>query len=122
MSLDPELIKQLNLVNGSPRFVLRENQRTGKLELKNPPVVPDGDGIYWVAATCRLKNGMELPAVLRVDTDAGGSLQSVFWKIEGGWVEHSGSDTLKRLGLTSSEVFPFDWSFKVPLHRDSFHD
>lgn len=122
MTLEAELTRQLNLLDASPAFVMRENSKSGRLELKSLSEVPDGDGVYWVAATCRLKNSLELPAVIRVDTNAGGSLQAVFWKIHGVWFDHADPAGLHSMGITPKEAFPFDWKYRVPLHRDLYHD
>ncbi len=119
---DRELIKQLHLLNRSPGFVFRENGATGSLEVSATPEVPDSDGIYWVAGSCRLKSGVEVDAVFRVDTNAGGSLQSVFWQINGAWFEHSDPDAIKGLGLSRDDAFPFDWTYRSKLRRDLYHD
>lgn len=121
MSLNPELTKQLNLLERSPTFVLRENKQSGRIEVRTMKQVPDQDGIYWLAGSTVLRNGIPVPSVLRVDTDAGGSLQGVYWKVGTEWYEHSDPVALARLGTSREAAFPFDWSYSVPLERDIYH-
>lgn len=91
---DRELVKQLNLLYASPAFVFRENGRTGAIELKATNEVPESDGIYWTAGACRLKGGRDVPAIFRIDTNAGGSLQGVYLRIADAWFEHSDPEAL----------------------------
>lgn len=77
--------------------------------------------VYWVAGETTLHSGRKLESVFRVDTNAGGSLVSVFWKVNGQWHRHDDADTLAALEMLKGEVFPFDWSLAVPLEEDIFH-
>lgn len=88
-----------------------------------PPVVPKNDGEYWIAGQTRLGNGTDIPSVFCADTDTGGTLLGVYWRIADAWWDFQNRPAvLDALNTTEAEAFPFDWSYSVPLTEDSFHD
>lgn len=116
-----ELGRRLSLVESSKVFVLKEVGGEGSASALSVSLVPNDDGIYWVGGTTKLANGRELPSVFRVDTNAAGNLLSIYWKIGSDWYEHDSEEVFSRLGIQTNEVFPFDWSYNVPLEKDAFH-
>jgi hypothetical protein len=114
--------KRMNMMRGSPSFVLRQTGEDGSADVLKPERVPANDGIYWVAGTTVLKSGRELSSVFCVDTDSGGELLAAFWWIDGKWYSQQDDATLRALGLSRSEVFPYDWRYHVPLTEDIYHD
>jgi len=121
MIADAELIKRLSFLDGQPKWVLREVDEEGRDQVLSPPVIPKATGFYWIAGETTLCNGRRLASVFCVDTDSGGELYAVSWKIEGDWYRHDDAEALRRLGLERDDAFPFDWSFAVPLEEDVFH-
>ncbi|MEZ4247309.1 MAG: hypothetical protein R3B99_03605 [Polyangiales bacterium] len=117
--MDAEMVKLLNLLDLYPYRVLRETER-GKLDVLSPDSVPAGWGVCWVAGVCVLASGRRMPAAFRLDTDAGASLLTVFFKSEMGWVEQGDPDFLRMLGMTSAEVFPYDWRYSVTIEEDMY--
>ena len=121
MIKDLEMCQRLNLVRSSPSFVLQEFGAEGAANVIAVDVVPQAQGVFWVAGTTVAKSGRRIDSVFRVDTDSGGSLRSVFWWIDGEWYDREHNDALTALGLSHAEVFPFSWGFSVPLEDDAFH-
>lgn len=120
--IDQTTAKRINLLHGAPRFVLRVDPATGRGEVSNPSRVPKASGEYWIHGTTILSGGVELPSVLVVDTDSGGTLRAVFWKgADGGWIDSQNPQVPEMLGLSRDRIFPFDWRFDVPLEQDIFH-
>lgn len=121
MITDTDMRKRLNFVETSDEFVLLEDGSQGEAIVLSIQLVPKASGIYWIAGTTLLKAGREIDSVFRVDTDAGGSLVSVFWKIADRWYQHDDPDAWENLELAKNDVFPFDWSLAAPLEEDIFH-
>ena len=119
---DAELIKDLNFISGQPTWVYHELANEDMVNLLRLQRVPYQTGIYWIAGESTLASGKRLGSVFRVDSDAGGSLATVYWKINDMWFRHDDTAALEALGLVKNDVFPFDWSFAVPLEEDHFHD
>jgi hypothetical protein len=119
---DKDMKQRLNLLKSSPSFVLKEVGDLGEAEVLNLERVPKYNGIYWVAGNTKLKCGENVESVFRVDTNSGGSIISVYWFINGGWYEHQEDAVLNALNLNQEEVFPFDWTYKIPLEEDIYHD
>lgn len=118
--MDQATKQWLNLLNGSPSFVIRLGD--GHPNVQKVPKVPANDGLYWMAGTTKTARGDLIKSVFEVDTDAGGSLTGVYWFIEGKWITSSEkSAAYKALKATEAEIFPFDWEFTVPLEDDMFH-
>jgi len=122
MISNTDLVKHLNLLRTSKRFVMREIGDSGEAEVFVSPLVRSATGMYWMAGTTALSNGREIESVFHVDTDAGGELLATYWWIDDQWFKHDDKAAYVALGLTRKEVFPFDWRFAVPLEVDVFHD
>jgi hypothetical protein len=120
--MDPELSKRLNLLRSSCNFVMQEVGDQGEAKLMTVPRVPPSSGIYWISGACKLRGGRELESVFRIDTDSGGSLLAAYWWIEGRWFEQDSPDALPTIGLPRDAVFPYDWTYAVPLAEDIYHD
>ena len=108
--------RRLNLLRGSPRFVIRGSRR-GVTSLLAPRVVPNADGMYWVHGVTTARSGREIESVFRLDTDSGGELYGVDWLIEGQWHESTDLEAIARPG-GSAAVLPFAYRHSVPLERD----
>jgi hypothetical protein len=121
MISDPALRQDLQFLCAQPSWAYKEVAGHGKAEVIKPTSIANQTGVYWVAGTSTLRGGRKLDSVFRVDTNAGGTLISVYWKIGSQWHFHDDLDVLPNLGLVSDEVFPFDWSFAIPLEYDIFH-
>lgn len=119
---EKELIQRLNLLGMSKNFVLHENTSDGSADVITINEIPSNDGIYWVAGVTTLKNGNKLESVFRVNTDTGGTLLEVFWKINSTWYDQQNKQAVKALGEAKKEIFPYDWSYAVPLKEDIYHD
>ncbi|WP_420113486.1 hypothetical protein [Pseudactinotalea sp.] len=120
---DATTIQWLNLLHGSPTFVIRIDQLTGTPTVVQVEVVPEDDAIYWIAGTTMPPRGDRIPSVFQVDTSAGGNLVGVYWKIGPTWISSAEpSQALGALAARERDIFPFDWSYAVPLTRDCYHD
>ncbi len=119
--IEPEFIKHLNLVQSSPSFVIHIAENTGAGAVSNPTAIPDKSGEYLIHGTTTLKCGHELESVFHIDTATGGTLRAIYWMLTSGWTDSQDADAPSALSLDRSEVFPFDWTFSVPLERDIFH-
>lgn len=120
---DATTAQWLNVLHGSPSFVIRVDPRTGAPTVAQIEVVPDDDGLYWIAGTTTLPRGDRIASVFEVDTMSGGSLVGVHWRINGTWVTSSEKTRVfHALHADEGDVFPFDWSYAVPLARDLYHD
>lgn len=120
---DTAVIRWLNLLRGSPGFVIRNDPHTGAPSVVQVEIVPDDDGVYWIAGTTTIPRGDVISSVFEVDTSAGGSLMGVYWRIDGTWI--SSSEKTRALGALDAaedDVFPFDWTYAVPLAHDIYHD
>lgn len=69
----------------------------------------------------KLPSGRDIPSVF-VIAGGGSSLIKVHWYIDDCWFHSDDDDALDALGLTQSEVFPFDWSYDVPGENDIYHE
>jgi hypothetical protein len=118
---EEELRQALQFLLTQKTWVMKDIPKQDKSEVVTLTLIPKGTGTYWIAGETRLRSGRKLESVFRVDTNGGGSLVAVFWKINGKWYRHEDSDTLAALGMEKADVFPFDWSFAVPLEEDIFH-
>lgn len=122
-AVDSATIQWLNLLHGSPSFVIRIDPRTGAPTVVQVEIVPEDDGRYWVAGTTILARGDRIPSVFEVDTTAGSSLAGVYWKIDETWMSSTEKTRiLPALHAAVDDVFPFDWTYAVPLARDVYHD
>ncbi|PQO44938.1 hypothetical protein [Blastopirellula marina] len=121
MTTDTELRKDLQFLSSQKSWVYQEIAGQDKANVLKLSVIAKDSGVYWVAGETALHGGRKLESVFRVDTDAGGSLVSVFWKIADRWYQHDDPDAWENLELPKHEVFPFDWSLAVPLEEDIFH-
>lgn len=75
-----------------------------------------------MSGVTRLRSGAELESVFRVDTNGGGEFVGVYWKIGGKWWDFTERPAVfDALKLDQADVFPFDWSYAVPLAEDIFH-
>ncbi|MCY2963456.1 MAG: hypothetical protein NT069_07360 [Planctomycetota bacterium] len=70
--------------------------------------IPDQSGIYWVAGETRLCSVRNVPSVFGVDSNAGGALIAVFWKIDETWYRHDDNAATEALQMSAVEWFPFD--------------
>jgi hypothetical protein len=121
MITDPELGKDLQFLNSQRSWVYREIPEENVAQVLSPPSIPKATGVYWIAGETVLHCGRRLDSVFQVDTDSGGELMSVYWHIGGQWYKHDDEDVLRALEVSRDDVFPFDWSFAVPLEEDVFH-
>lgn len=122
MENDQATIQWLNLVHMSPTFVVRVGTKNAKPTVQSPKIIPSGDGEYWVAGSTKLKCGTELDSVFIVDTDADGALLGVYWRIADQWWDFQNRPgVFEAIGACESEVFPFDWSYSIPLESDLYH-
>lgn len=122
MERDKNTIQWLNLVSSSPTFVIKVGRENEKPKIVRVASVSKNDGEYWIAGETLFKNGMKIPSVFRVDTDTGGSLMGVYWKIKNVWWNSQNRPYVyDALELPKSELFPFDWTYSVKLDEDIFH-
>lgn len=120
MAADPvsdEAARWLNLIRGSPTFVVKES--AGGSQVLQIEQIPDLSGAWWVCGTVTTSGGHTFEAVHVVSTDDGGELlQTYVWA--DGWLTIA--SLAERRGMSARDVFPFDHTFAVPLERDVFHD
>ncbi|WP_330962007.1 hypothetical protein [Photobacterium sp. 53610] len=122
MKHDKATIQWLNLLHSSPSFVIKVGEQNESPSVLPVRSVPKDDGEYWVAGETELRNGYKIPSVFRVDTDTGGNLLGVYWKIQNEWWDFQDKPSvLEALALTEEDVFPFDWTYSVSLDEDIFH-
>lgn len=120
---DAATVRWLNLLNGSPSFVIRIAPRSHAPTVVQVEIVPEDDGVYWIAGTTTLPRGDRISSVFEVDTSAGGGLVSVQWKVDGAWMSPSDTTRVRRaLDAEERDLFPFDWTYAVPVARDVYHD
>jgi len=119
MPVDNDTSRWLNLLKGSPRFVLKDNP-AGGASVVALRVVPNADGMYWIHGSTTARSGRVIESVFRLDTDSGGELCEVYWLIEGQWYDSRDPEAITRLG-GSAAVFPFAWRYSVQLERDIHH-
>ena len=120
MVSDSATIKLLNLVRTNPSFVLKV-QDDGSANLLSPKAIPKCTGMYWVAGTTVLPQGQRISSVFVVDSDSCAEQCCVFWYHDGDYFEHQESEELSRLlGLEVGAMFPYSWSYHVPVDGDAF--
>ena len=117
----PEFVQFLNLLEDSPSFVIRIDEKSQKGTVSNPASVSDGDGNYLIHGTTIAACGAEITSVFSVNTNAGGEISAIYWKTSNGWMDNQDPTALKALDFAQSEMYPFDWAFSVPLDNDIFH-
>ena len=117
--VDTDTAKQCNMLSSSPTFALKFLD-DGSAELAQPPIIPnDGHG-YAVAGESQLPAGLSVPSVFVVE--GGGSyLVKVYWLIQGKWHEPSDAEVPGLLGHTEKGLFPFEWSYAIPVENDAYH-
>lgn len=119
--IDSHTRQWLGLLESSPSFVIRVDEKTNQGTVKSPPMVPKNDGEYWVFGSTTLKTGQELPSVFRVQTNSGGTLLSAFWCIDGDWHDFQDPKAYKKLNTNRDDATPFDWTYSVKLEDDIYH-
>lgn len=119
--IEKDLVQRLNLLSRTKTFALKETGIAGEAVVQSLERIPSDGSIYWVPGRTRLKSGLELESVFRVDTGSGGDLLAVFWSLRGEWFHHHEERALRELGLNRSDAFPFDWEYEIPLENDVFH-
>ena len=125
MIIKKELVQFLNLVHLTPGFVIHETDQTSTgSEFINVQTIPNNDGIYWVPGKVIFKNLDEHDAVFVVDTNSGGSFLEVFLYLDKKWWDliHRDPHLFDVLHVDKDDVFPFDWTFSIPLEYDMYHD
>lgn len=120
MALDAELIKWLNLLLGSPNFTIRIDKNSNKGAVRNPPVVPNDDGVYWVFGTTILASGEKIKSVFVVDTCLGGTVNATYWHTGTVWIDSQNTSAPALLGIERNDMYPYDWEYAVPLEKDVF--
>jgi len=121
MVRERQLHQALQFLVAQDGWVMRDIPKQNKSEVLSLRLIPKSSGAYWISGNTRLRCGRDILSVFRVDTDSGGTLTTVFWKIGPNWYRHDDLDTLGALELPKEEVFPFGWSFSIPLEEDIFH-
>ena len=122
MELDHATIQWLSLLQSSPEFVVKVGSDAESATVVCLNLVPKDTGEYWVSGTTVLKNGVEIPSVFRVDTNAGGALIGAYWYIDDEWWNFQDRPgVFEALGYKEAEIFPFDWAYAVNLEDDMFH-
>jgi hypothetical protein len=116
---DRELVQALNLLQSSPSFVLRQCDDR-RMDVSQVALVPNDGSVYWIAGESQLPVGRAIPSVFIVE-NGGGNLIAVYWFIDKAWCKPSDPDTLAKLDLRREDVFPFDWSYAVPVENDIYH-
>jgi hypothetical protein len=119
MHADSELAKRLNLLRTSPSFVLRD-QQDGSQQVLSLEIVPNDDFTYWVAAQSTLADGTVLETVV-VISGGGASTEAFYWFHDGSWYRQDENDFLTKAHKTNTDVYPFDWRYKIPVTNDPYH-
>jgi hypothetical protein len=118
---EKQLRQTLQFLATQKSWVMKDIPKQNKSEVLTLKLIPKETGVYWIAGETRLRSGRKIDSVFRADTNGGVSLIAVFWKIDGQWYRHEDYDTLGALNLQKEDVFPFDWTFAVPVEEDIFH-
>lgn len=116
-AVTPQTAKWLNLLRGSPTFVLVEGMNPGEEKVQQLTRVPSSIGACWISGTVTISSGMTIDAVHVVSTDDGGQLTETYVWVDG-WVR--AGDLPEVLELPSQAVFPFRYTLAVPLEDDRF--
>lgn len=117
---DTSLVKTLNLPRTSPSFAYRQLP-DGSLNVVNPKAITEDGSIYWVAGTTALPRGKKtIPSVFVIE-NGGENLLAVYWYITDCWFRSDDPDAIDALELPKDQVFPFDWSYAIPVSNDPFH-
>jgi hypothetical protein len=111
--------KRLNLVSGSPTFAMKI-RRDGSAEVLSPKVIPRDDHEYVVAATLKLRSGQVADAVFII-ADGGATHVGIYVRVQKTWLASDDPRLPERLGVPRDEIFPFDWSYRIPVANDIFH-
>ena len=119
MTVSPDIAKNLNLLRQSPAFALRETG-DGGFAVVSPSTIPADGSIYWLAGESRLPVGSTVPSVFVVG-GGGSELVRVYWHVHDTWVQSDDPRALDLLAADRSAVFPFDWSYAIPVANDIFH-
>lgn len=114
MAVDPDLAKILNVLRGSPSFIVTETGTLKKVDALSPEV-----GLSMVAGQTVLSSGTSIESVFELQAD-GGELHGVYWYIEGVWWESSDEEARRLVAATDTDIFTFDWETAVPLIVDHF--
>ncbi len=115
--MDERTTQFLNLLRGSPTFVIIEGHAAADVRIEQIPEIPTGVGICWVAGTLTTAAGTHLDAVHKVSTDDGGELAGSFVWTDG-WFTTEALPVV--LGIAPERVFPFDYTLSVPLQEDRY--
>ncbi len=122
MIKDKSLIERLNFLNCFKIRSLRDSKEgDGSAEVLTLKQIPVSDDFYWVSGTTILNNGIEVESVFYINSD-GGTLISVFWRVDECWFKSDDKSVTGVLDLNNSEIFPFDWRYNTPLSKDIYHD
>ena len=111
-AIDPDLLKRIQLVAGSPKHLVRISHPH---TVTAPVVLSEQDGFYFVGGTTTPAGGRSLNTVFVVDTDSAAELCGYYWEIDSQW--HDGADmtgVLTALALEDADVFPVDYVLNVP--------
>lgn len=118
--MDSEFTKHLNFFLSNPDWAYCEESEEKMLAIKPDRITKDGE-TYWLGGTTTLNNGKELGSVFVIQ-DGGAELMKVYWHFEGQWHASDDAATPAMLGLNRSDIFPFDWSYAVPVDNDIYHN
>lgn len=113
----PETARWLNLLRASPSFVLVEGRTAGHERLHQPLRVPANSGMCWVSGTVTTASEQSFDAVHVVSTDEGGQLAETYVWADA-WFRAEELPTM--LSLAHDAVFPFRYTFAVPLEGDHY--
>lgn len=118
MPVDDDLRRTCNFFLDAPDWAMREEKR-GTL-VKKLSRIPDDGAMWWLAGIIILANGDEMVAVF--STSSSGELFVVVARVGDEWVEPNDPEFRRRIGLNTTEIFPYDWRFNIPFEKDVFHD
>jgi len=119
MPVDDSTRRSLNLVHGSPDYTLQE-LGTGEINVLQLEDIPNDGYVYWLSATTKIKSGRKIPSVF-VIANGGSDLVKVYWLIAEQWYASDDLLAAAALGLEKAEIFPFDWSYAIPVTNDIYH-
>lgn len=120
-SIDPEFVKFLNLLDSSPSFVIRLDNKLEQSVVSNPTIVPNNSGFYLIHGTTILRCGDRMKSIFHVNTDTGGTHLGVYWKTKKGWMDSQDELAAQVLRIKKHDIFPFDWEYSVLLEYDIYH-
>ena len=111
----------LNLVERSPGFVARRDEKDQKVVIFKLASLPRASGRYFVAGNTLTKSGHKIRSVFEIDTHADGELRLLYWKAGDRWFFWDDDTAYQALTIKKTDVFPFDWKLDIPLDEDAFH-